>query len=112
VKNNNCLHPLFISGVGVFFSRQDAGLLPAKPDSGNCLAFYCRLFKTFRRSSCRGKNTPTPHLFTKSIAIQLRTPDLSLCLLPDLNSAMVDVCFLHTVLMLSSIFWCCFFAGS
>jgi hypothetical protein len=34
------------SGVGVFFSRQDAGLLPAKPDSGNCLAFYCRLFKT------------------------------------------------------------------
>jgi hypothetical protein len=30
-----------------FFSRQDAGLLPAKPDSGNCLAFYCRLFKTF-----------------------------------------------------------------
>jgi hypothetical protein len=35
------------SGVGVFFARQDAGLLPAKPDSGNCLAFYCRLFKTF-----------------------------------------------------------------
>jgi hypothetical protein len=36
-----------ISGVGVFFSRQDAGLLPAKLDSGNCLAFYCRLFNTF-----------------------------------------------------------------
>jgi hypothetical protein len=34
-------------GVGVFFSRQDAGLLPTKPDSGNCLAFYCLLFKTF-----------------------------------------------------------------
>jgi hypothetical protein len=33
------------SGVGVFFSRQDAGLLPAKPDSGNCLAFYCQLLK-------------------------------------------------------------------
>jgi hypothetical protein len=65
------------SGVEVFFSRQDAGLLPAKPDSGNCLAFYCRLFKTFtptrtdavfclcpleapERSSCREKNTPTP----------------------------------------------------
>jgi hypothetical protein len=38
---------LIISGVGVFFSRQDAGLLPAKPDSGNFLAFYCWLFKTF-----------------------------------------------------------------
>jgi len=38
---------LAISGVRVFFSRQDAGLLPAKPDSGNYLAFYCRLFKTF-----------------------------------------------------------------
>jgi hypothetical protein len=38
------------SGVGVFFSRQDAGLLPAKPDSGNCLAFYCRPFKTFNRT--------------------------------------------------------------
>jgi hypothetical protein len=35
------------SGVGVFFSRQDAGLLSAKPDSGNCLAFYGRQFKTF-----------------------------------------------------------------
>jgi hypothetical protein len=34
-----------ISGVGVFFSRQDAGLLPAEPDGGNCLAFYCRLLK-------------------------------------------------------------------
>jgi hypothetical protein len=44
-----------ISGVGVFFSRQDAGLLPAKPDSGNCLAFYCWLFKTF---------TPTFKTFT------------------------------------------------
>jgi hypothetical protein len=38
---------LINSGVGVFFSRQDAGLLPAKPDSGNYLAFYYRLFKTF-----------------------------------------------------------------
>jgi hypothetical protein len=37
----------FHGKMGVFFSRQDAGLLPAKPDSGNCLAFYCRLFKTF-----------------------------------------------------------------
>jgi hypothetical protein len=41
---------LGISAVGVFFSRQDAGLLPVKPDSGNCLAFYCRLFKTFTRT--------------------------------------------------------------
>jgi hypothetical protein len=41
------LNLLINSGVGVFFARQDAGLLPAKPDSGNCLAFYCRLFKTF-----------------------------------------------------------------
>jgi hypothetical protein len=31
-------------------SRQDAGLLPAKPDSGNCPAFYCWLFKTFNRT--------------------------------------------------------------
>jgi hypothetical protein len=38
---------LIHSGGGVFFSRQDAGLLPAKPVSGNCPAFYCRLFKTF-----------------------------------------------------------------
>jgi hypothetical protein len=36
-----------VSGPGVFFTRQDAGLLPAKPDSGNYLAFYCRLLKTF-----------------------------------------------------------------
>jgi hypothetical protein len=35
------------SGVGVFFSRQDAGLLSAKPDSGNCLAFYNWWFITF-----------------------------------------------------------------
>jgi hypothetical protein len=67
------LNLLINSGVGVFFARQDAGLLPAKPDSGNCLAFYCRLFKTFTptalcpleapgRSSCRAKNTPTPQL--------------------------------------------------
>jgi hypothetical protein len=33
-------------GVGVLFSRQDAGLLPAIPDSGNSLAFYSLLFKT------------------------------------------------------------------
>jgi hypothetical protein len=46
-SNQLNLHGFFISGVGVFFSRQDAGLLPAKPDSGNCLAFYCRAFKTF-----------------------------------------------------------------
>jgi hypothetical protein len=38
---------VYVSGVGVFFSRQDAGLLPAKPDSGIGLAFYCRLFETF-----------------------------------------------------------------
>jgi hypothetical protein len=31
----------------MFFARQDAGLLPAKPDSGNCFAFYTRLFKKF-----------------------------------------------------------------
>jgi hypothetical protein len=29
----------------VFFSRQGAGLLPAKSDSGNCLAFYFQPFK-------------------------------------------------------------------
>jgi hypothetical protein len=34
-------------GSGYFFSRQDAGLLPAKPDSGDYLAVYCRRFKTF-----------------------------------------------------------------
>jgi hypothetical protein len=32
-------------GMVVDFTT-DAGLLPAKPDSGNCLAFYCWLFKT------------------------------------------------------------------
>jgi hypothetical protein len=70
----------------VFFARQDAGLLSAKPGSGNCRAFYCLLFKNFtptrtdavfclsRRqqlpcplkapglSSCREKNTPTPEI--------------------------------------------------
>jgi hypothetical protein len=63
-------------------------LLPAKPDSGNCLAFYCLLFKSNKnrrrvlpfsaaialcpleapgRSSCREKNTPTPHLLNPEI---------------------------------------------
>jgi hypothetical protein len=36
---------LIESGVGVFFARQDAGALPAKPSSGNRLAFCCRRFK-------------------------------------------------------------------
>jgi hypothetical protein len=29
------------SGVGVFFSQQDAGLLPAGSNSGNYPTFYC-----------------------------------------------------------------------
>jgi hypothetical protein len=38
------------SGVGVFFSRQDAGLLPAKPDSGNTLTIYHRWFKNITQT--------------------------------------------------------------
>jgi hypothetical protein len=64
-----------ILGVGVFFSRQDAGLLPAKPNSGNCLdknrhrvlpfsaAIALCPLEAPGRSSCREKNTPTPQLF-------------------------------------------------
>jgi hypothetical protein len=42
---------LFRRGViylraGVFITRQDAGLLPAEPDSGNCLTGYRLQFKT------------------------------------------------------------------
>jgi hypothetical protein len=52
---------LYSSGVEVFFSRQDAGLLPAKPDSGNCLAFYCWRFKTFTRTRTDAlEQEPTP----------------------------------------------------
>jgi hypothetical protein len=42
------------SGVGVFFSRQDAGLLPAQPDSGNGLAIPPR------RDLYGKKKTPRP----------------------------------------------------
>jgi hypothetical protein len=55
-----------ISGVGVFFSQQDAGLLPAKPDSGSCPAFYCRLFNSSRQQNQTrcfaflGGNSPLP----------------------------------------------------
>jgi len=38
------------SGVGAIFSWQDAGGVPAKPNSGNYLTIYRRLFTTFNRT--------------------------------------------------------------
>jgi hypothetical protein len=52
------------SGVGAIFSWQDAGLLLAKPNSGNYLTIYRRLFTTFTRTRTYfvfcllGGNTP------------------------------------------------------
>jgi hypothetical protein len=44
------------SGVGVSLARQDAGLLPARPDSGNYLSFYAVYLKRSRQQE------PTPCL--------------------------------------------------
>ena len=67
-----------ISRIGAFFSRQDAGLPPARPNNGNCLIICCLqittitfprtdtevcLLKTPGRSSCREKNAPIPEMF-------------------------------------------------
>jgi hypothetical protein len=57
---------IVISGVGVFFSRQDAGLLPAKPDSGNRMHFtagYLKLSLEQEPTPCfafLGGNSPLP----------------------------------------------------
>jgi hypothetical protein len=60
--------PLISQGVGVFFSRQDAGLLPAKPDSGNCLAFYCQQEPT-PCFAFLGGNSPLPIRSTGAIIL-------------------------------------------
>jgi hypothetical protein len=49
-------HFLINSGVGVFFSRQDAGLLPAKQEPTPCFAFL-------------GGNSPLPIRSTGAIIL-------------------------------------------
>jgi hypothetical protein len=69
------VYSALINSGGVFFERQDAGLLPAKPYSGNCLAFYCRYLKLSLQQeptpcfAFLGSNSPLPIRSTGAIIL-------------------------------------------